>query len=85
MNSTTPTLEKPRELAHREHDGVEVTLLWHPADNHLSVVVVDRTNDAAFELVVDPDEAMDVFEHPYAYAAFGGVEYEVRTREPVEV
>jgi hypothetical protein len=41
----------------------------------LSVSVKDAITGAEFQLVVDAAEAMDVFHHPYAYAASRGVEY----------
>jgi hypothetical protein len=48
-----------------------MALLWRPADDTLAVTVLDETGDS-FELVVDADEALEVFNHPYAYAAFRG-------------
>lgn len=74
MNTTT--LHAPpvrQELAYRSSNGIDVFLLWCPADDGLAVVVIDDNADS-FELVVDPAEALDVFAHPYAYAAFRGVE-----------
>ena len=41
------------------------------ADDSLAVTVLDDSADA-FELIVDADEALEVFNHPYAYAAFRG-------------
>jgi len=60
-----------RELASRSNNGVEVRLLWSPDDDALAVTV-DEASGESFELVVEPAEALDVFEHPYAYAAFRG-------------
>jgi len=63
-----------RELAFRSNDGMEVALLWHTASDLLSVLVADTCTDERFELVLDHDDpAMDVFQHPYAYAAQRGV------------
>ena len=62
-----------RELAHRSTNGIDVFLLWSPADDSLAVVVTDEVADS-FELVVTAAEALDVFEHPYAYAAFRGLD-----------
>ena len=64
-----------RELDRRTSDGLEVTLLWTPADDGITVTVVDAKAGDAFELAVDPAEALDAFHHPYAYAAFRGVAY----------
>ena len=58
-----------RELASREGDGIQVTLLWHPVDNALTVSVEDTRAGCGFRLAVAPDRALDAFYHPYAYAA----------------
>jgi hypothetical protein len=63
--------ESRRELAHRSSNGIDVYLLWNEADDTLAVTVSDEAGDA-FELDVDAHEALDVFHHPYAYAAFRG-------------
>ena len=71
-----------RELAFRSNDGMDVALLWHTASDLLSVVVADVRTDARFELVLDRDDrAMDVFHHPYAYAARRGMTPGGRARE----
>jgi hypothetical protein len=66
------TLPVRRELAHRHANGIDVTLSWSPADDVLLVTVVDESGDD-FELVVEAHEALDAFEHPYAYAAHRGM------------
>ena len=65
------TITTRRELAHRSNNGIDVRLVWSPDDDTLAVTVADSGGES-FELVVDPAEALDVFEHPYAYAAFRG-------------
>jgi hypothetical protein len=65
-----------RELAYRASDGIEVVLFWHALTNELTVCVSDERTGAYFELEAAPHQAMDVFEHPYAYAAFMGLRYE---------
>jgi hypothetical protein len=65
-----------RELAHRAGDGIEVVLFWHEPTNELTVCLSDERTGAYFELAAAPDRALDVFEHPYAYAAFSGLHYE---------
>jgi hypothetical protein len=58
------------ELDRRTSDGIHVRLLWHSDDGHVSVAVEDTKTGEAFELAVGEDErAVDVFHHPYAYAA----------------
>jgi hypothetical protein len=58
-----------RELAEREIAGVSVTLRWDDATGSLSVSVQDSRTGEAFELEANETDALDVFEHPYAYAA----------------
>ena len=58
-----------RELAARESDGLHVVLLWHPRANALTVSVEDTRVGDRFQLAVAPDRALDVFYHPFAYAA----------------
>jgi hypothetical protein len=59
-----------RELDCRESDGIHVQLLWHPATSHVSVAVNDHKTGTSFDLVVRSGErAVDVFHHPFAYAA----------------
>ena len=58
-----------KELAYRENDGIAVTLWWHSGTDRLSVSVHDWRNGDWFELEAHARNAMDVFEHPYAYAA----------------
>jgi hypothetical protein len=70
-NTTHAIATEPRELDSRTSDGIHVGLLWHPLDNHLSVAVNDTKTGEAFELKVRHDQhALDVFHHPYAYAAW---------------
>lgn len=64
-----------RELDYRATDGVEVALLWYPSNDVVSVQVVDAKAGEAFELVLDEhDRPLDVFHHPYAYAAMRGLD-----------
>ena len=57
-----------RELDRRSNDGIRVTLLWSPRTNQVFVAVVDERDGEAFELEVDPANALDAFRHPFAYA-----------------
>ena len=61
------------ELAYRAGDGIVVSLLWSPEDDHLTVAVFDSHTDEGFELSAEPTNALDVFYHPFAYAAFQGI------------
>ena len=64
-----------RELESRSNDGIEVRLLWIEDDNRLLVAVADaKTGDGFAIEVSDGDRALDVFHHPFAYAAWRGVQ-----------
>jgi hypothetical protein len=76
MATTDATHQPYRELAYRLNDGVEVVLFWHQITDELTVTVSDERTGAYYELAADPDQALDVFNHPYAYAASRGVPYE---------
>jgi hypothetical protein len=70
------------ELAVREQSGVVVALHWVRGTDVLFVSVIDRRNGEAFELVLRPGErALDVFHHPYAYAAARGLDFGQRRPE----
>jgi hypothetical protein len=68
MTSTTSNV---RELAHRRNDGLDIRLLWNPATDRVTVALQDGKTGDGFEVEVGPGErALDVFHHPFAYAAF---------------
>jgi hypothetical protein len=69
MYSTSPRTLQARELASRESDGLQIQLLWHPAENALTIEVEDSRLGERFHLPVAPDRALDAFYHPFAYAA----------------
>ena len=73
-----------RELDYRSTDGLEVTLLWEPEANGITVKVYDAQTGDDFDIDVDPAEAMDAFHHPYAYAASRGLHFVAGTRTPSE-
>ena len=57
------------ELAHRESGSTRIALLWSKEDATLTVSVVGSSPDDSFELEAAEATALDVFYHPYAYAA----------------
>jgi len=57
-----------KELAYRNQDGLEVTLLWDACSNEVSVDVVDQCADRQFRLPIAGRFALDAFYHPYAYS-----------------
>ena len=69
-----------RELAHRRNDGLDIRLLWDSTSDRVTVALHDGKTGEGFELEVGPDErALDVFHHPFAYAAFRDA---ARKRQP---
>jgi hypothetical protein len=58
-----------RELDRRRNDGIEVTLSWKPSTNSVLVSVIDEREGDSFQVEVGPEDALDAFHHPYAYAA----------------
>jgi hypothetical protein len=66
--SATSLLTLPRELAHRSANGVDVTLMWDPVANGVSVIVVDHLAGDVFEVEVGDENPMHVFDHPFVYA-----------------
>jgi hypothetical protein len=59
-----------RELDHRSNDGIDVWLLWRERDNGVIVAVADEKSGERFTIdVPEGERALEVFNHPYAYAA----------------
>lgn len=72
------------ELASRTSSGIEVTLLWNRRSDELRVCVTDAHTGVYFELAADRDNALDVFHHPYSYAAARGIAYDEACSAPTE-
>jgi hypothetical protein len=58
-----------RELAQRLSAADEVLLLWHPDTDRVELYVRDLATGADFRIEIAPGNAIDAFNHPYAYAA----------------
>jgi hypothetical protein len=59
-----------RELDCRVSDGIEVRLLWRPHDEVVLVAVSDARTEESFAIEVrNGEDPLEVFHHPYAYAA----------------
>lgn len=69
MGSTAKPTKRAgyRQMAHRANTFIEVTLLWRQADNSVLLRLVEVANRVEFELHVRPENALDAFNHPYAY------------------
>jgi hypothetical protein len=70
QTTDTPIATIPkRELARRTSCGIDVRLLWNPADGRLTVEARDDTEGTLLVVPVGERPALAVFHHPYAYAA----------------
>ena len=70
--------ETIRELDHRHADGIDVSLLWDPNSDTVSIEVRDERRGESMRFEIDPAEAHAAFQHPYAYAGAGSVPELVR-------
>ena len=67
---TPDSLTCVRELDCRWTNGIQVRLLWCQVERRLSVAVVDTRSGESFRIDLrDGERPMDVFNHPFAYAA----------------
>ena len=57
-----------RELAVRASNGTQVRLLWRQGTRQLWVEVWEPAAASALSIQAQPENALDVFRHPYAYA-----------------
>jgi hypothetical protein len=74
-----------RELAHRDGDGLAISLFWNTVDDRVKVAISDSRNDTKLAFDIAGADALAAFNHPFAYAAlrsFGSVEVE---REPLNL
>jgi hypothetical protein len=75
----SPFVESSRgffeELHRRASAGLEVSLLWSRSAGKLIVSVADTMTGESFELPVAREEALEVFNHPFAYAAGRGISW----------
>jgi hypothetical protein len=70
--AATTTITRRTELAHRASDGIDVYLFWNEPTSGVTVGVLDARGDDSFEFDVDGRDALDAFNHPYAYAGRPG-------------
>ena len=74
-----------RELAGREGDGLEISLLWSKAADRVKVTVADSRLDESFELDITGADALAAFHHPFAYAANRGLGFADERRESLDL
>ncbi|HEY2161010.1 MAG TPA: hypothetical protein VGH24_06860 [Solirubrobacteraceae bacterium] len=58
-----------RELDRRSSEGIEVRLLWSAETDRVWIDVCDNHAGSSLKFDVDPDQALEAFRHPFAYAA----------------
>lgn len=76
MTAITGLSEGICELSSRSANGIDVALLWQHSDNTAVVVFVDRRSGENLVLDVhEDDNALDIFNHPYAYAAHRRIDH----------
>jgi hypothetical protein len=64
MPSTRPIVD----LADRQSDDLDVVLLWSRESGRVWVTVTHRRSGRTARIDATPAKALDVFEHPFAYA-----------------
>ena len=82
MSATLNVVSLPTELAYRETDGIAVSLWWNRDDDACTVTVSDLRSGESFDVPVLDGRALDVFYHPFAYAAARGVEHRIGDQRP---
>ena len=60
---------RTRELAARRSGATLVRLFWRQGTRELWVEVWEPEFDVTIVIPVEPERALEAFEHPYAYAA----------------
>jgi hypothetical protein len=66
MLMTPIETQEEKELARRESDGIAVSLRWDPETGDVSVLVEDSELGESFVVRAEPEQALQVFHHPYA-------------------
>jgi hypothetical protein len=61
-------MEAPVELDFRHAAGIDVQLLWDRRTQGLTVVAHDGQTDETITIFVEAAQALEVFQHPFAYA-----------------
>jgi hypothetical protein len=71
--ATSATHSDWRELASRDTDGLEISLLWSKSADRVKVLVADSRLEDEFQLDVASADALAAFYHPFAFAAGQGL------------
>jgi len=67
QSEATSVRPRNRELAERSSNGTQVRLLWRQGTRQLWVEVREP-DDRVLAIPVHPEQALDAFHHPYAFA-----------------
>ena len=74
MQRTLSFDHTPKELVTRHSGTTEIVLFWSRRTHRAAVKLEDAATGETVELAVLPtDDPLDVFNHPYAYAAARGL------------
>ncbi|HEV2784954.1 MAG TPA: hypothetical protein VGV67_01090 [Solirubrobacteraceae bacterium] len=76
---STATAPVIRELDRRRSDGIDVRLLWNQTHDQVMVAVFDAKTGDAFQFEVHARDSLEAFHHPYAHAAFRGIDHRSQT------
>jgi hypothetical protein len=68
VTAETITTDDWFELATRETDGLEISLLWSKSADRVKVTVLDQRHEEYFDVHVAGDQALQAFYHPFAYS-----------------
>jgi hypothetical protein len=83
MTRTLSFDHTPKELVLRQSGTCEVALFWSRRTHRAAVKLEDDATGTMFELPLSPgDDPLDVFDHPYAYAAARGLDVEPTAGSP---
>jgi hypothetical protein len=65
-------------LAHRQGDGLDVTLVWvrEGDEDNVLICVRDQREGGYFQIPAESHLALDVYYHPFAYRDFSVVDCE---------
>jgi hypothetical protein len=74
MTRTLSFDQTPKELALRRSGTCEIALYWSRRTHRAAVKLEDEATGVTLELpLTETDDPLDVFDHPYAYAAARGL------------
>jgi len=83
MTRTLSFDHTPKELVLRRSGTCEVALFWSRRTHRAAVKLEDDATGLTFELpLAECDDPLDVFDHPYAYAAARGLTVEPTAGSP---